>query len=188
MRIRTNTFHCVFFFLFFTFSTLAQKPLRIAIVSENNDRGNGSDWFFEGVKKEVNTLLDSRFEISYETRFGNFSPQIITAHYDDVFNDPNIDIVIGMGSLSSGILAKRGTYEKPTIAGIIINYELQKIPYSNGTSQLHNFTYVQSPFDIARDLKKLYQFKAYKKVGIIGDNHLVDNLPFLDDMLGKNHW
>ena len=183
MRILTNTFHIICFFLLASSSVISQKNIKVTFVNENVGANSESEWFQDLLKKEIGALLKNRFEVAFNTHYCGYDLQKMASNFDLAFNDEDTDIVIGLGSMSSSVLANRNTFPKPSIAGIIIHHELQKVPYQDGVSGVDNFTYIQSPFDLDRDLKALHRLYPFKKVGVIGGSNLVEYLPFLGQIL-----
>ncbi len=180
----------IFLLLIFYFSisgnSLAQKTLTISLVSENPDAESDASWFEEKVREEIGMLLKNKLDINFETNYTNYDLSKMQTAFEQAFADPNIDIVISIGVMSSSVLANLKNYPKPAIASIIIDRELQQIPLTTkGSSGLNNFTYVQSPFSMERDIKALYRLKSFKKIGIIGGSNLITYMPFLSQLVGK---
>ena len=116
------------------------------------------------VENEINSLLESRYDIKYLTqkmdpgKIGDENAILLT-----LMGDSSIDCIIGLGLDISQALVQYKNYPKPVIAGTILDRKLQGLPLTpEGNSGIHNFNYIQSPFDIEKDLttfKKLYNYK-----------------------------
>lgn len=164
----------------------AQDNLKIAFINENIGTGSDIDWFQTEVEKEINNLLHNRVEVAFEVFYGAYDPVKMLSDFEKAFNDPTIDIVISMGAMASGILAQRGNYSKPAIAGIILDTQMQQVPITaEGTSGILNFTYAQSPFSVQRDIEKLYRLRPFQNLVVIGGNNLTSYLPFLDQLINS---
>ena len=106
--------------------------------------------------------------------------------YETAYEDPKIDIIISLGAMSSGVMAGFKNYSKPSIASVILDNEIQQIPLTaEGTSGVENFTYIQSPFSMERDISSLHRLKPFQKLGIVGGSNLITYLPFLDQLVGN---
>ncbi len=164
----------------------AQDAIKIAFINENIGNTSESDWFQQNVEDEIKNLLRNRVVVTFETAYGAYDPNKMLADFEKVFNDETVDLVISMGAMASGILASKGTYSKPAIAGIVLETELQQVSKTDeGTSGIPNFTYVQSPFNMKRDLEKLYRLRPFENLAVIGGNNLTSYLPFLDQMINN---
>ncbi|MEM8909864.1 MAG: hypothetical protein AAGD05_18595, partial [Bacteroidota bacterium] len=162
----------------------SQEAIVISIVNDDFDRESELDWFQDKVKSEISNLLRNRVAFEFREQYGDYDPQKIQNAYDQAFADPDVDIVIGLGAFGCGILAQRPQYAKPSIAAIVLDEDLQKVPYTpEGTSGVTNFTYIQSPFSIKRDLQMLHRMRPYQKLGVIGGNDLVSSFPFIKDLI-----
>jgi len=78
--------------------------------------------------------------------------------------DPDIDMVLGMGLISSQDLATRGPLPKPVIAPIVIDVERQHVPLRNGTSGVKNLSYLVYPMTFVRDLQLFREIIPIRKL------------------------
>ncbi len=175
--------------LFFTSILLYSQPLpkvTIHIVSESNIPSLDANEFEDVVREEILTLLNNRFEVDMQATYCNYDIKVLNETFEAIFADPEVDIIVAIGAMSSGILATQKNYSKPAIAGIILDNELQKIPLTDeGTSGVPNFTYLQSPFNIQRDLIKLKEIYPYRHLAFMGADELIDELSFVRDFIGN---
>lgn len=162
----------------------AQESIRISLVSDNASAESDVNFFETVAKEEIRLLLRNRQTVSFDVHYGDFDAESILKIYNELFQNEETDIVIGLGALSSGVLAQFETYPKPAIASIIIDQELQQIAKTaEGTSGVPNFTYVESPFDIARDVEALFEVYPFDSLVVFGGSDLLGNLPFLDKLM-----
>lgn len=156
------------------------EPVRIVFVLDG-DNTVFSD--LEGViKQEVTALLSSKFkylEFNDDKRVsGGFSDAMINQSLDDLYDDPEVDLIIGIGSITSVNLASRGDLPKPSIAIGIINPVFQEIPFTaKQTSGVDNFTYVTLPFSPRRDYEVFRSIVNFKNLGIILSDRFLSSLP-----------
>ena len=175
-------FSLVFFFL--SPSLLAQDPIKVSLVSDNFDAEGDVKYYEQSIKEEIQLLLRNRFTVDFDVHYGGYDAANIFGILNDLFANEETDIIIAMGSLSAGVLAQFNDFRKPSIASIIIDQELQQIPKTEeGTSGIQNFTYVESPFNIERDVQALYELYAFEKLVVLGGTNLLSNLPFLDELM-----
>ncbi|MEO0339234.1 MAG: TolC family protein [Bacteroidota bacterium] len=160
------------FGLLWAFSSLqAQDSLSFAFVSDAGDDAN--DFFEQSIRSEIEGLLGNSYQIVFEVyeAVGN-SPTEIKSAIDQAYRS-DVDIVVGLGVNSCLLMGRQANLSKPTILSIILDAELQQIPITpEGTSGIGNLSYIQSPFNIGRDLQALYEIIPYKKLGILNEESL----------------
>ena len=165
----------------------AQKSVQIGIIIDNPVKDRSSILFEQNIQDEIDQLLGNRLEIVYhEIETGTEYQDIVNA-IDRGFNNPEIDILIASGAISSSIMAARKSFPKPSIASIIMDVEIQNAAITEQfTSGVNNFTYIQSPFNSARDFRKLYAIKPFKKIGILAENYLQESLSFFGTIFERS--
>ena len=152
-------------------SLLAQETLKLAFVSDAGDASN--DFFEQNIRIEITSLLSNTYALSFE-RFeaAENSPAGLQSVINEAYQS-EADIVIGLGVNSCLLMGRQTSLSKPTILSIILDSELQRIPITpEGTSGVPNLSYIQSPFNIGRDLEALYEILPYKKLGILNAESL----------------
>ena len=164
----------------------AQDTALIVIVSDDPGLTPTRYRLTQGIQSEIEALTKYRHEIRLKTVFADYDLDKLRSSFDDAYADEQTSIVIASGALASLVLANRQSYPKPSIATVIIDNELQGIPLTDSaTSGENNFTYIQTPFNLARDLSTLYRLTKFKKVGVIGAPGFESYLPFLDRMIDR---
>lgn len=174
---------CIWSFAF------AQTPVKITFINDYNDAG--SELSEQLIRQELGALVDARFSATFESvqlrDLATAKTQLATLYQGDS------DLVIAIGFRSSNWLSHTyDQFSKPTILSFMLDNELQGVPLPiEGKSGVKNLSYVQSPFDIKRDLETLYAIKPYDKIAVItndlvqrGDfdmgTYLEQNLAFSD--------
>ena len=150
-------------------SCYANDTLYIVIVSDNEE-AEEQHWFESLIKEEIEALLKSNVEIQFEEIYcaGNVSK--IQSEIQRAFTNPEADILICASPISSSILALRDTFPIPSIAAVVLDRALQESPITpKGTSGKHNYTYVESPFDVNRDMKTLYRLRPFDKIAVVSN-------------------
>ena len=124
----------------------------------------GEEDYQELVVHEITALLAPRYDVDIQVE--HFDPHVFdesVANVTRVMNDRSVDCVVGLDLDVSDVLSRHSSYPKPVIAGIILDRRLQGLPMTpDGTSGIDNFNYIQSPFDIEKDIatfKKIFDFK-----------------------------
>ncbi len=170
----------LYLFLLSSFGLSGQAPVKIALLHDFATEVGALGDFGQLTKTEILQLLQHRREIEFTDYYGAYQSEKIEENIQAAYADN--DIVVGLGLLSGSALTRRINFPKPTIVGILADAGLSGLVKSSvGTSTIANLTYVESPFNVARDLQTLYQIKSFKELALVID----DNLAFQEDLLLK---
>ncbi len=168
---------------------LAQElpQVHISIIDDKTDSTSDELNLSTRIRDEVQAILKNRYQVTFDLYFGDFQVDMIRQKLEEAYAKPEVDLVIASGVLSSGIMAQRDTYPKPSIASVILDNELQRVPLNpDGSSGIPNFTYLQTPFNISRDLNTLKRVHSFQKVGFVGPEKLANILNFpLEELFQK---
>ncbi len=96
---------------------------------------------------------------------------------EQLLQDPEVDLVITLGVLVSLEAAQYGPLPKPVISPIVVDREVQAIPFKDGASGVRNFTYIASPPRIASDLRIFHDLLPFKKLVILINRAFYENIP-----------
>ncbi|MEE4240839.1 MAG: TolC family protein [Desulfopila sp.] len=124
----------------------------------------GNKVFLELVQKEISTLLKNSYTVEFEVRTLDSSDREgMKRQIEQLMQDDRINCIIGLALDTSDALIGIKRYTKPVIAAAILDRKLQGLPMTaEGTSGIDNFNYIESPFDVEKDLttfKRLYDYK-----------------------------
>lgn len=152
----------IFFSCIISIVLSGQKKITIDLIVDND---RGSDDFVERLKKETHDLLENSYTIDFTVKHSENSIQQAVKLIQDSYKG-NADIVVSVGFLSSSALTDHiGThYPKPSIAGITLQHAEKE------SSGIHNFTFVESPFSVKRDLETFKKIINFKRLGIFVDS------------------
>ncbi len=156
---------------------LVSKSVRIAIISD----GPWARFSFmpELFKKEILKLTKGEFDTVFIERAGEWSQVEIKKAVHEALEDPEIDIVITLGAISSDYVCRIKVLPKPVIAPIVIDYHLQQLPIKSGASGVTNLNYLTSIYTIKRDVKSFIEIVPFKKLAVLVNEAYVDALPKL---------
>jgi len=168
-------------FLGFSIGLFAQAPLRVTLLSDRE--ANNGPSIDSLINDELKALLASRYDLTLETLYtGGRSADIKTA-IERAYT--KADVVIGSGLATSSALMGRAAYPKPTIAAVVLK-EGADAGANRGIKEqgtgIDNFTYVQSPFDVAKDLEALRRLVDYDQLTVITTTSL---RPTLQQVIDK---
>lgn len=138
------------------------------------------------ITQEINALMKSRGKVSYQTRIiSGPSSKKALGEITGLMGDTSLDCLIGIGIETSDRLIRIRNYSRPVIAAGVLDHRLQGLPKTpGGTSGINNFNYIESHFDVEKDLrtfKSLFNYKHLVVLVLESDTVLVR---ILDDYLG----
>ncbi len=118
------------------------------------DKRIQADWKVDGVKRAIDRLL----------------------------SDPQVDLIITLGILSSAEVCHRKQLPKPVIAPFVFDPELQGLPLKNGASGVPNLNYVASYKNLETDLKSFREILPFSQLTVLVDE-LLQNFPNVLDKI-----
>jgi len=98
---------------------------------------------------------------------------------DRLLADPEVHIVIAAGVLASNEACRRGSPPKPVVAPIVLNPQIQGIPFVNGTSGVENLVYITFPSDIRRDLEVFQEVAPFTRLAFLTNRVVGEAIPDL---------
>jgi len=170
--MNTRTLSSILYLLFVLFSANAQQAFEVAILS---DASKDENHFFEkAVKREIRSLLDSRFELRFSEIYTHGEISEITQAIESIYADNQIDVLIGVGMISSKVMADQDSFPIPTIAAIreMDDPNRDSLP-TNAVSGISNFTYIKSPFDIRAGIRVLTEICECNKIAVLASPNLL---------------
>lgn len=106
-------------------------------------------------QKEIMELIGQVDTIEFTDKkilVGDWTPLTINKNFQLLLEDPDVDIVIAMGTIASNIAIQQKTFSKPIIAPFVLDHALQNATFDKGTSGVHNLSYLDVPNNIERDI------------------------------------
>ncbi|MCP5049368.1 MAG: TolC family protein [bacterium] len=160
----------------FTPDAPAQTGKNVTIGIVRDGVLNRLDVFYDTLNNELASLLGSKYNVRVpesKNLGSNWSIEIVEKNYLRLVNDKQVDIILGLGTIASSVIATKANYPKPVMLLGIIDPQLQEIPKPvRNTSGVHNLTYVLFNRSLSRDLDTFHRVYPYKKVGIVFYNEL----------------
>ena len=132
---------------------------------------------------EIRDLNKDDFTIEFpdeDIKHGNWQVNQIRDELLGLLNDPNIDLIITNGILSSQQAAQVKNLNKPVIAAVVADRILQRLPYKEpGVSGKSNYVYISDDRTVGNDLRKFHDLVQFDHLGIVVDKLFLDSLPEL---------
>ena len=155
-----NTTLIPFFLLLFPFLTFAQKPFNVVIISDGQSATQNV--MEQSIKAEITALLGTSYDVNFTEIFTNGDIEKAKKEVATVYQQHTANVLIGTGIITSRLLANQKKYPLPTIAAINLNNQS-----SDNRSGIFNYTFIQSPFDIKKDLETLVEISKGKKITVL---------------------
>ena len=156
--------------LVLTSSSHAAKVVNIGIVTDGPIEH--ISWSPELFKNELLVLtqadLDVRF-LATKQLDGAWSAERIATALKQLQEDPEVDMVMALGYVSSAVAALSDQLRKPTFAPFVMDADLQGVPRQDNTSGVKNLNYLTGTVDFVRDLKIFQSIAKFKTVAVLVD-------------------
>lgn len=172
-------------FLLITFMVVipatAQKTLHIIAFHHSSNQ-----MFFNQAVTEIEGLLGHRYALDIVPIDTSGDMAAVKTVVEQQMASTDVDIVVALSPAASSALAQLKSYAKPAIAAAVLDRRLQGIIKTDRhTSGVHHFTYIESPFDIQKDLKTFKAIFEFKHLGVLINRDDMLMFPDLYGYLGK---
>lgn len=159
------------------------------ILDSHNQRGVG---FLDVVKREIRVLMDQEYDVRFDpeniiyTQYDNVK---VGKAFDSMFANPDVDIILAFGVMSSAKAYQLQTLPKPVIAPFVVSTKLAQIPFKDGTSGVHNLNYLcveDKDRDIVVDFADIAGFGKKDRMVLVFDRAFSLAVPELKEELDKS--
>lgn len=174
----------LFYFLLIAQILTGQSTVQLAIIGDDRPDSEVERQYEKNLQDEIMTLLQHRYNVEFHTYYIDTEKK----EFDQLFSEAYAkhDIIIGLGPNSSNFAIGLKEYPKPTIASIVLDTELQGLEKTaEGTSGISNFTFIESPFDMERDLNLLYSIYAFNHLEVLTTEGTIGGSPFVKKLFAK---
>ncbi|SCX76565.1 TolC family protein [Desulfoluna spongiiphila] len=156
--------------------TSSGRHLTLGLIADDT-RGDMAQ-FLGLVHQEMDLLAGARYTYTLGEGKGgaiDWNADKARALYRELVADPEVDIIVSIGVVSSSVIADSGPYSKPVIAVGIMDSVLQGVRHSDeDRSGIANLTYVHFNHSITKDLLLFRRLTPFKEVGIVFDPSVAD--------------
>ncbi|MEM6806541.1 MAG: TolC family protein, partial [Bacteroidota bacterium] len=184
MHLATYSLLCML--MGFTSSVMGQKSVRIGLVHDLQREGGLDGELQEAIKVEITSVLKSNYIVEFREYDGGLEAEVIRKNIEQAYLEN--DLVITTDLIGSQIMSSQQAFQKPSIAGLIMDGSSTNLKgKKSGTSGIDNFTFVESPFNIQRDLQTLYQVRPYKNLAVVYEqNYYKSRGDYIIDFISEN--
>jgi outer membrane protein TolC len=144
----------------------AQAPLKVGI---SKDAATGEiEMLAEAVKSEIQALAQARGGVVFRELNAGWQPEKVNENLLEFLKDPETDIVVTLGFLSSDAAAQLTAYPKPVIAATLLDHELEGLTLqADSSTGIANFSYIPSMIQLKGDMRAFYDMFAFKHLAVL---------------------
>jgi outer membrane protein TolC/ABC-type uncharacterized transport system substrate-binding protein len=167
-------------FIASTGSSLAAEKVAIGVLTDGP--ADGFDKIKELFVEELVALTRGEFELEFPKSAeldGDWSIEKIAASFDSLQKNPDVDMVLAMGFVSSLVVARSEHPVKPTFAPLVLNSNLFNLPRSDGTSGVRNLNYLTEDIRFADDVLTFREIVPFQSLAMIVDSTIFESVPEL---------
>jgi outer membrane protein len=115
-------------------------------------------------------------------RHGGWTIPGINAALDALLADPEVDVVVAIGLISSNQTARRASLSKPVIAASVADPVLEGYPLADGRSGRRNFTYIADFLGLKPQLDSFLKMTGSRHLAAAVDELLLASMPELTQL------
>lgn len=168
-------FACIFCLLAMPFllsvsPAQAARIVRIGIVVDGPIEH--TSWSPQLFKDELLALTQADFDVRFPAEKqldGAWSVPRIAAAFKQLQSDPEVDMVMALGYVSSAVAALAGPLRKPTFAPFVMDADLQGLPRKDDRSGVRNLNYLSGGANFVRDLQVFNSVANCGNIGVFID-------------------
>jgi len=162
------------------FTAHAAKVINIGIIMDGETKQGG--WTTEQFKSELKALTKGEFELRFSMEKqldGKWSAKRITAAFKKLQSDPEVNMVLALGYVSSAVAILDRPLHKPTFAPFVWDAHLLGMDLKGDTSGIRNLNFLGGKADFERDLKTFRSVVEFHKPAVLVDASVYEALPGL---------
>jgi outer membrane protein TolC/ABC-type uncharacterized transport system substrate-binding protein len=165
----------------------AAAPIRIGIILDGPWTGN--DPLLELFRTEITALTSDEFPVRFpadKKLIGDWTLAGVQRAADKLLQDPEVELILAVGVLTSHDLARRGPLAKPVIATFTVDRDIQGFPLRDGASGVRNFSYLAPPPPINRDVALFHELFPFRHLAVLVNQPYYEAIPEISDTLAKD--
>jgi len=134
-------------------------------------------------EQEVRALAAPSFNLRFDAVAADYTLESARREVRQLMANPAVDLVIAAGPLTSQVAAGLQEPPHPVIASIVIDPQLQGLPFDEGTSGASGVAYLTVPFALSRDLQAFQEVTPVERVAFLVSEGLLSGIQGLSDRL-----
>ncbi len=174
----------VFLFILLPLVSFSQ-PVNIGIVTDAT--GGEFELLTRQVKSEIKSLTNAGDGVVFKDMSANWRPEKVRENLQIFLNDPEVDMIVALGFLSSETAARLPAYPKPVIAATILDPELQHLPVqSDKSSGIPHFAWIESLVRLKTDMHSFARIFNSNSLAVIIPRELSSEFQLLRTYLNSD--
>jgi len=161
-------------------SARAATIVNIGVVIDGQTEQGG--WTPEQFKNELKALTKGEFELRFPVAKqldGKWSAKHIAAAFKQLQDDPEVNMVMTLGYVSSAVAILDRPLRKPTFAPFVWDANLLGINIKENASGVRNLNFLAGKTNFERDLKTFRSVVEFHKLAVLIDASVYEALPGL---------
>jgi outer membrane protein TolC len=145
-----------------------------------------SDEITSMFREEISDILEGEFEVRFpqsKTLVADYTLPEIQSSLDRLVEDADVDIVIAMGPLVSGLALEGGPLSKPVVAPFVVGAWVDDPPMKQGASGVPNLAYLIVPAALETDLRIFREVVPFRKLAFLMTGAFVQAAPHKHDVV-----
>jgi len=134
-------------------------------------------------EEEIRALGARAFDLRFEAVAADYTLESARQQVRLVMEDPEVDLVIATGPLTSQVVARLQDPPHPVIASAVIDPEVQGLPFVSGASGAPGVAYLTVPAALDRDLQTFREIASVERVAFLVSEGLLRGIPGLGSRL-----
>ena len=153
--------------------------VRVAFVHDRS----AADWatgFRDSLRQEIGRVLKVDYTVQMRDdleRTADGSVASVRTALAALLQDERVDLIVATGPLGSLEASRLPDLAHPVIGSWILDTEVQQVPFEDGSSGRHNYTYITMGNLLSTDLAALGQVVQYEHLVLVGSSGWVAALP-----------
>jgi outer membrane protein len=163
----------------------AQPDLTIGIIKDASSKE--FDLLCSYVKIEILALSKPRFAVSFKEVSADWQSAPVKQSIDNFLTDPEINLIVTLGFLSSNEISKKRPLKKPVIAATILDKKMQKLPLrANYSTGINNYSYIEPVIHLLQDMLSFSKMFEINQLAILIPKPLLNSFPQLTQYFNRS--
>ncbi len=141
----------------------------------------------ESFRKEIRQIIEEEeFTVSFPQSMllrADGTVSSINRQLDKLLENPETDLIIALGAISSTEAIKRQNPTKPIVAPIVLDADLQKAPKKDYGSGVQNLTYVDLKIPIEKELMAFRRIVPFERLAVLLDKRDIEGVPEIKKLI-----
>ena len=156
----------------------AQRAVTVAVVQDGPQYAFSeiADYF----RDELVALTAGEFAIEFKEFNGTWSQESIRQSFNDAYQDPEVDIVLGLGITGNQMAVANAEFPKPTFLPLVFDTQLMGAPTTGTSSGKRNLNFLAERVSLEDELLTYQRITPFENATVLVDQLILDAIPQLN--------